>query len=349
MSDYFSSGSSSYSYQSGSTIASDSTIVLNEFEAALIRSNNPIDIREKGQITVNGQTGIWCNKNQCEKWKGDLNLSEYEIFNDPNPQIIYKKPTEQLQYVQELAIKYLRPPTPPTPGEIIITQEADEPALAAPPIIIRQEAERIPTPEPLIIREMPPLPPKSFETKHIKIPGKKVTPPRKVIIERIASEPAKPQNVIIERWLPYKQGKRRVVFNKVNDSLNIQGPKNNLLIQWEAPEVQVKKVVKYLGVEKMSPDEYIQSFGDSLKTKSSLPEFVHDIETPSEVGRLAADVRGRSEVHELHGDLEGFRYIDMDKEGLNEYKRQLIDLGVLDFNSRRGSGSSIGSKTILRI
>jgi hypothetical protein len=34
-------------------------------------------------------------------------------------------------------------------------------------------------------------------------------PPRKVVIERLAVLPNKPQAVIVERWLPYTQQKRK--------------------------------------------------------------------------------------------------------------------------------------------
>ena len=41
---------------------------------------------------------------------------------------------------------------------------------------------------------------------------------------------------------------------------------------------------------------------------------------------LAADYKYNS-VHELEGQLEGLKYIDLEKEGLGEYRAQLIKLG----------------------
>lgn len=37
---------------------------------------------------------------------------------------------------------------------------------------------------------------------------------RRVIIERLPAMPAKPPNIIVERWLPYKQQKRQVIYEK---------------------------------------------------------------------------------------------------------------------------------------
>ena len=188
---------------------------LSTVEQNILRATNPIEINESEELTVLGQRGIWLNRAEVNAWRGDISISEYRINEDQNPQIITKRVEHILEYVQELAIRYLRPPTPPAPGEIIITQEADYKTGPAPPLIIRQLAARPNTPEPLVVREAPPEPPRAVGTKRITISGKRLPPPpRKVVIERLAALPTKPQNVIIERWLPYAEQKRRVIFNK---------------------------------------------------------------------------------------------------------------------------------------
>ena len=83
-------------------------------------------------------------------------INQYELNQDPNPEFITKRYKENLEYVQELAIRYLKPPTPPAPGEIIIKQEPNRPTAPAPPLVIRQQPPRPCTPEPLVIREAPP-------------------------------------------------------------------------------------------------------------------------------------------------------------------------------------------------
>lgn len=131
---------------------------------------------------------------------GPIPIEQYIINEDQYPEVINKQSTQTLQYVQELAIRYLRPPTPPPPGDIVITQEPNLRTAPAPPLIIRQQPARVETPEPLVIREEPPEPPALVGRKVITISGKRLPPPpRKVIIERLAPLPAKPQNVIIER------------------------------------------------------------------------------------------------------------------------------------------------------
>jgi hypothetical protein len=192
-------------------------VYLSEVEAAILRSNVPISVNETDEITVLGQRGVWTNKQEVVNWRGFIPISSYQINEDDTPEIVTKKTQEQLTYIQEMAVRYLRPPTPPAPGEIVITQEANTATPPAPPIILRQAPPRPATPEPLVLREAPPQPPAQVGRKVITISGKRLPPPpRKVVIERLAPLPSKPQSVIVERWLPYGQVKRRVIFQRSN-------------------------------------------------------------------------------------------------------------------------------------
>jgi hypothetical protein len=95
----------------------------------------------------------------------------------------------------------------------------------------------------LVIREAPPQPPAQVGRKVITISGKRLPPPpRKVIIERLAPLPAKPQSVIVERWLPYSQTKRRVIFQKGAQPDPVVVKPRNVIVQWEAPKVTIRKV-----------------------------------------------------------------------------------------------------------
>jgi hypothetical protein len=133
---------------------------FSEIEASILRSNEtPVQIDETEELSVNGQRGIWANKSEVVNWKGPIPIEQYAINEDANPEILTKKVNQQLEYIQELAIRYLRPPTPPAPGEIVITQEPNVLTPPAPPLVIRQQPPRPVTPEPLIIREAPPRPP----------------------------------------------------------------------------------------------------------------------------------------------------------------------------------------------
>lgn len=221
----------------------------------------------------------------------------------------------------------MRPPTPPPPGDVIINQLPSFYSKPAPPIIIRQQPARPQTPEPLVIREAPPTPPPQIGRKVIVISGKKLPPPpRKVIIERLAPLPPKPQAVIVERWLPYSQVKRRVIFNKSTEKDPIVVKPKNVIIQWESPQVNIKREYKYLGVIRANPTEYINRYGDALTKANQLPNYVTEIKNPKDL-LLAADLK-HTPSPELYGDLYALNYVDLDREGLGEYKNYLERAGI---------------------
>ena len=300
------------------------TTQLSEIEASILFSSNPIESNEIEEIVVHGERGIWINKNEVVNWKGTLPISQYEINMDQNPQVITKQTAQQIEYIQELAIRYLRPPSPPNPGEIVITQEANMVTPPAPPLIIRQQPARPSTPEPLVVREAPPAPPQSIGIKRVVISGKQMPPPpRKVVIERLAPLPTKPQPVIIERWLPYRQQKRKIIFQRSTEPEPVVVKPKNVIIQWEEPQVVIKQNIKYLGIISANPVEYVNRYGSSLKTAAYLPQFVLDIKPPEAEGlTLAADCVTNT-VFELEGEVEALKLVDLDREGLAEYKPQL--------------------------
>ena len=89
------------------------------------------------------------------------------------------------------------------------------------------------TKETLVIREVPPKQPAVPDARVITIPGKLLPPPaRKVIVERLPELPEPPQDVHIERWLPFQDRKRKVILNpKPCDPIQCQP--RNLVINWE--------------------------------------------------------------------------------------------------------------------
>ena len=134
--------------------------------------------------------------------------------------------------------------------------------------------------------------------------------------------PTKPQAVLIERWLPYKEVKRRVIFQASPPDPVVIKPRNTI-VQWEAPKVEIRKDFKYLGVVKANPADYVQRYGSVLKLTRDLPEFVLDIKHPEGLV-LAADYKS-SAIHELEGDLHALKLINLEREGLGDYAHYFSD------------------------
>lgn len=89
-------------------------------------------------------------------------------------------------------------------------------------------------------------------------------PPRTTIIERIPAAPARPRDIIIERWVPYgAAAKRRTVVQRAAAAQQYQAPFNTI-IQYEAPQVRISRQFQRLGVTPSNPQAYVQQYGASL-------------------------------------------------------------------------------------
>ena len=329
---------STISISGGGSAGFDSN-AFSAIEQAILKANNPIEVQEAEELTVAGFSGRWINKEEVNRWRGDIAITQYLINEDSNPEVIRKKTQQQLLYEQEVAIRYLRPPTPPPPGEIVIKQEANIPTPPAPPLVIRQVPPRPDTPQPLVVREAPPKPPASVGQKLITISGKRLPPPpRKVIIERLAPLPSKPQAIMVERWLPYSERKRRVIFqkNQVPDPI-IQKPRN-VVVQWEAPEVQIKTIYKDLGVIRADPNDYVSRYGVSLLSYLQFPEHVRAFNLRAPSGWQFAHDFTYASLLELEGDVSALNLINLDEHGLSEYRAWLAKF--------LGGGSSSASSVV---
>jgi hypothetical protein len=139
-------------------------------ESMILRSKSPVNLETSNDmVSVQGISGHWVNKAEVTKWKSKkgIPLSSYPINEDPNPEVILKKSEDQtpVSLKQDITIKYLRPPSLPAPGDIIIKQGRKVRPDRAPPIVIRQYPPVEASQPTLIIRERPPTPPPKIETK----------------------------------------------------------------------------------------------------------------------------------------------------------------------------------------
>jgi hypothetical protein len=98
-------------------------------------------------------------------------------------------------------------------------------------------------------------------------------------------------------------------------------------VQWDAPKVILKKEVKYLGVVSADPAKYIEKFGSKLIKPNEIPEYLREIPTPE--GLASPNESTQTFLPELEGDLEALNLIDLEKEGLGDYKEYLERIGVL--------------------
>lgn len=274
-------------------------------------------------ITVNGMTGVWVNKEECLNWRGPIPLEQYRINNDPNPTIIRKKRTMDVEATQRISVRFLKPPQLPIPGDLVIKEDNKVQQFPpAPPIIIRQQAEAMRTQAPMVIREKPPRAPSNVPVQTITIPGKGMLdpPPRQVIIERVPTASTTPQEVIVERWLGYPRQKRNIIYEKSqsHESVTYQKPQN-IIIDWETTghaniDTNLNKQVKFLGVETADPIEYTNHYSNELIDSHKLPHLVNEYKTPQEEV-LASNSTSNEFI--LTGDIDALKLVN--REELNKY------------------------------
>lgn len=113
----------------------------NNLEDIMINSKKPIKVKEHKKlpvIEVNGIKGYWINKDEVANWQGKIPIEKFPINFDRSPKIIRKKNDEKIDLHQWIGVNFLRPPTPPPPGDIIIREEAPTQAPPLSPIIRRE-------------------------------------------------------------------------------------------------------------------------------------------------------------------------------------------------------------------
>ena len=131
----------------------------------------------------------------------------------------------------------------------------------------------------------------------------------------------KPQAIINERWLPFEERKRRIIFKRPPPVPVFCKPKN-IIVEWQTPEVKIESRTTYLGTINADPIEYVNRYGNSLKTFAEFPDILKRIKH-DEI--LAADVETEP-VETLVGDLDALSLVDLEKEGLSAYSSVLSEI-----------------------
>jgi hypothetical protein len=239
----------------------------------------------------------------------------------------------------------------------LIVKEVQRQIPAGPPVVLRQEGQRAATPAVLVYRQEPPRAPAQIPEQVVEVEGAPVPPPaRRVVVEKFPDQPTKPQNILIEKWLPYPPQRRRVVFQRSC----VPPPPNprNLIIEWQQPCVEVEKKCVDLGVVDADPEEYRRRYGEELKQANEIPDLcptcpprqptpapavivpvqqcgcqqqqqqvsavVEQQASPVPEQRAASRAASRAGGDlELEGEVEALRRVDLEAAGLADYARFL--------------------------
>jgi hypothetical protein len=216
-----------------------------------------------------------------------------------NKKVVLKEPTKHVTNTRHIKPKFSEPKSEPNK---IITKEKRKDSLETqlPPLIIRVAKKRKANET---IKNSKPI-----EKKVITVPSKSSSPmKRKLIIEYITEIPVKTEHI-----LPKKQATREAINSKPR----------NLIIQCEQPNYIYAKKYYNLGIIRADPADYIKRYGSEVVDVSKIPSFIRNI-VPKNI-KLASDNEPSMEIPKLVGDVEILKFIDLEKEGLVEYRSQIF-------------------------
>jgi hypothetical protein len=78
-------------------------------------------------------------RTKSEPYLNQMSMSEFcpdDVNYDPNPEIIRHKNPDNITYTQKVGVRYLKPPTPPPPGPILIREIQSTPPNDPPPLVV---------------------------------------------------------------------------------------------------------------------------------------------------------------------------------------------------------------------
>ncbi len=149
--------------------------------------------------------------------------------------------------------------------------------------------------------------------------------------------PKKLRKIILEKWSPHEKLKRRVIFQAPPPDPIYIKPRN-VIVQWQSPTVTVRQQVRHLGEIRANPIKYATKYNQVLTQAKDMPQFILDIQPPN--GAVLASDCAVNPVHELEGDLDALRLIDLEKEGLTEYKTLLANAAAAAAASQKLTSAS---------
>lgn len=338
-----------------STIISPNQPITNSYsakahaDAILSRIQNaqaPIEVHETDSISVMVDgvliRGIWVNKEDSVQWRSDnpndkrnaLSIGGDLQVSSVSAEIIKKTYVQSSDMVQNINIKFLKPP-PPCVGDLIIEQMPDVYQKPLPPIWIRERqdvAARMPD---QVYREKPRIL-DCVPDAIVKVDGKvHPAPPRQIIVERMPKLEAKPGDIYVERWLGIPKLKRLVKYKKHKTEPIVQVGKD-VIIDWKTTvNLRAQQKFNYLGIEApVDPERYIldaQTRGIRLDEQSKVrewPDFTNyyngQVRTQGEILLIDQD-RVKPSEYELtfENDQTRQQYELLSRSRRNEFKEFL--------------------------
>jgi len=284
-------------------------------------------------INVNGVSGHYVNKSEAESsWRGDVGLTAIQVFQDSAPEVVRKKATNcPANLKNHQTLKALKVCEAKPVGDIIIEETPSVqagPQPEPPPLhLVLPGKGPSGNKREVHIQEQAPAPQRDIGEKVIRIPsrnpaGKAPHGQRQLIVESLPDAPdTSSEDVHVVRWLAPAPRTRRVIFKPAPPTCAPPAPPppKNLHVIWEPCSLEAATEFRFLGQECAQPG---QTGSGQVVATGQLPQFALSQQAPAGE-RWASDARPGDDIPKLVGDLEALKLIDLDREGLSEYRAQL--------------------------
>ena len=208
-----------------------------------------------------------------------------------------------------------------------------------PPLVIYKKAPRPDTPPPLVIRERPPSPPYRHATEPLIIERRvaaREPMPRKIIVEHLPAPPAKPRDIILEKWLAKEVPPRTVYYQRAYKNLAAQGvyhkPQVYEMIDYRNTSNSIKDTDVYRRAG--GGREVYERQGGAYKSKqrrSPSNEYIYASPTgSSQIYAQVNSLRGQNQADSIYYDGATMTAGSRGREEMNT-KVSLVFMSFVDY------------------
>jgi len=174
-------------------------------------------------------------------------------------------------------------------------------------------------------------------------------PPRKMVIDPPQQPPITHPHHLLN---PSRPGKQREHETAISIQTNSNCTRSNLSCaqDWAKKScASIRTSYRNLGVERADPHTYAQKYNSTLMYPNQMPEIADEVKIIHGIP-LAADLSSKYYM-ELEGDIHALAMIDLDKEGLSEYKPylqkiQTPPLPAIDHNTNKQTSAATTANTV---
>ena len=109
-------------------VVSDNEEVESDYQESEIRKSRRVRF-----MTDDGNS--FHTRTKSEPYLNDLHLND-DLNYDPHPEVVHRENSDDITYTQKVGVRYLKPPTPPPPGPILIREIQPTPPKNPPPLVV---------------------------------------------------------------------------------------------------------------------------------------------------------------------------------------------------------------------